>query len=67
MNITHTGKSKNLALVRAMFLANWRKTLLIIININIGELRDEFINLKDIVIKRLHDENQILQEKYKKL
>ena len=34
-------------------------------SISIGELRNEFINLKDIIIKRLWDENQGLKEKFK--
>ena len=35
------------------------------INVSVSSLRDEFLDLKDIVIKRLHDENTHLQSKSK--
>ena len=34
---------------------------------NVNSLKDEIINLKDIVIKNLHDENARLRVKYEKL
>ena len=37
------------------------------INASVSSLRDEFLNLKDIVIKRLQDENTRLQNKCKSL
>ena len=37
------------------------------INASVSSLRDEFLNLKDIVIKRLQDENTHLQSKCKSL
>ena len=37
------------------------------INASVSSLRDEFLNLKDIVIKRLQDENMRLQNKCKSL
>ena len=37
------------------------------INASVSSLRDEFLNLKDIVIKRLQDENTRLQSKCKSL
>ena len=37
------------------------------INASVSSLKDEFLNLKDIVIKRLQDENTCLQNKCKSL
>ena len=34
---------------------------------NVNSLKDEMINLKDVVIKNLHDENASLRVKYEKL
>lgn len=36
-------------------------------SISVGELKDGFINIKDINIKRLQNENHRLQENHKKL
>ena len=37
------------------------------INASVSSLKEEFLNLKDIVIKRLQDENTCLQSKWKSL
>ena len=37
------------------------------INTSVSSLRDEFLNLKDIIIKRLQDENNSLQSKCESL
>ena len=49
------------------FLAKMEENILNNMNNKFADLKNEINNLKDIIIKRLQDENQRLQEKCKKL